>query len=89
MVIGGHSPLLVVFCLDAWCVKKVIQLPEDVSGVRQIEFIPQLFDAGANKVSKRTYFIVKYCTRFYMVRWFLPPGFHVYFMRLHKKGGKE
>jgi hypothetical protein len=41
-----------VFCLDALCVKKVIQLPEDVSGVRHIEFIPQLFDAGANKVSK-------------------------------------
>jgi len=52
-VIGGPSPLLVVFCLDAWCVKKVIQLPKDVSGVRHIEFIPQLFDAGANKVSKR------------------------------------
>jgi hypothetical protein len=51
MVIGGHSPLLVLFCLDAWCVKKVIQLPENVSGVQHIEFIPQLFDAGANKVS--------------------------------------
>jgi hypothetical protein len=52
MVIGGHSPVLVVFCLDTWYVKKVIQLPEDVSGVRHIEFMPQLFDAGANKVSK-------------------------------------
>jgi hypothetical protein len=52
MVIGGHSTVLVVFCLDAWSVKKVIKLPEDVSGVRHIEFVPQLFDAGANKVSK-------------------------------------
>ncbi|XP_023714197.1 TBC1 domain family member 31 isoform X2 [Cryptotermes secundus] len=50
MVIGGHSPVLVVFCLDAWSVKKVIKLPEDVSGVRHIEFVPQLFDAGANKI---------------------------------------
>jgi hypothetical protein len=52
MVIGGHSPVLVVFCLDAWSVKKIIKLPDDVSGVRHIEFVPQLFDAGANKVSK-------------------------------------
>jgi hypothetical protein len=51
MVIGGHCPVLVVLCLDVWCVKKVIELPEDVSDVRHIEFLPQLFDAGANKVS--------------------------------------
>lgn len=64
-MIGGHSPLLVVFCLDAWCVKKVIQLPEDVSGVRHIEFIPQLFDAGANKVSKHVnfFFVVEHDTQ--------------------------
>jgi hypothetical protein len=52
MVIGGHYPVLVVFCLDVWRVKKLIELPEDVSGVRHIEFLPQLFDAGANKVSE-------------------------------------
>lgn len=80
MVIGGHSPLLVVFCLDAWCVKKVIRLPEDVSGVRHIEFIPQLFDAGANKVSKHEnlFYSETLYTRFYVVRWFLPSGFDVY-----------
>jgi len=48
-----------VFCLDDWCVKKVIKLPEYVSGVQHIEFIPQLFDAGANKVSNvKTYRIL-------------------------------
>jgi hypothetical protein len=84
MVIGGHSPLLVVFCLDAWRVKKVIQLPEDVSGVQHIEFIPQLFDAGANKVSKQgnLLFIATWYTRFHLIRWFLSMGFHVYF-KLH------
>jgi hypothetical protein len=51
MVIGGCSPVLVVFCLDTWCVKKVIKLPEDVSGVQHMEFVPQMFDAGANRVS--------------------------------------
>ncbi|KAJ4448502.1 hypothetical protein ANN_10518 [Periplaneta americana] len=50
MVIGGHSPVLVVFSLDGWTVEKVIKLPENVSGVRHIEFLPQLFDGGANKV---------------------------------------
>ncbi|XP_021932059.1 TBC1 domain family member 31 isoform X2 [Zootermopsis nevadensis] len=50
MVIGGHCPVLVVFCLDVWSVKKVIELPEGVSGIRHVEFLPQLFDAGANKV---------------------------------------
>lgn len=61
MVIGGHSPLLVVFCLDSWRVKKIIRLPEYVSGVQHIEFLPQLFDGGANKVSeyeRRTYFVI-------------------------------
>lgn len=84
-MIGGHSPLLVVFCLDAWCVKKVIQLPEDVSGVRHIEFIPQLFDAGANKVSKyeNLFFtwLDVFCPWDFM--------FRLNFMHLHKIGGKE
>jgi hypothetical protein len=52
MVIGGHSPVLAVFCLDTWIVKRVMKLPKDVSGVQHIEFVPQPFDAGANKVSK-------------------------------------
>lgn len=52
MVIGGHCPVLVVFCLDVWSVKKVIELPEGVSGIWHVEFLPQMFDAGANKVSE-------------------------------------
>jgi hypothetical protein len=52
MVIGGHFPVLIVFDLDAWTVNKVIKLSEDVSGVRHIEFVPQPFDGGGNKVSK-------------------------------------
>lgn len=50
MVIGGHTLSLVVFCLDTWTVKKVIEFPENIPGVKQIEFVPQIFDGGANKI---------------------------------------
>nr|CAD7441920.1 unnamed protein product [Timema bartmani] len=50
MVIGGHTSSLVVFALDTWTVKKLIQLPEGMGGVRHIQFLPQMFDGGANKV---------------------------------------
>lgn len=50
MVIGGHTPSLVVFCLDTWVVKKIIEFPESIPGVKQIEFVPQIFDGGANKI---------------------------------------
>ncbi|CAG2061691.1 unnamed protein product [Timema podura] len=49
MVIGGHTSSLVVFALDTWTVKKLIQLPEGMGGVRHIQFLPQMFDGGANK----------------------------------------
>nr|CAD7196969.1 unnamed protein product [Timema douglasi] len=51
MVIGGHTSSLVVFALDTWTVKKLIQLPEGMGGVRHIQFLPQMFDGGANKVA--------------------------------------
>ncbi|PSN49391.1 TBC1 domain family member 31 [Blattella germanica] len=63
MVIGGHTSLLVVFSLDAWNVKKVIELPEDVAGVRHIEFLPQLFDGGANKILG---ILSSHCTLYFM-----------------------
>nr|CAD7432689.1 unnamed protein product [Timema monikensis] len=50
MVIGGHTSSLVVFALDTWTVKKLIQLPEGMGGVRHIQFLPQMFDGGANKM---------------------------------------
>ena len=51
MIIGGHTPLMVILSLDTWCVKKVIELPDHVAGLKHIEFLPQLFDGGANKVN--------------------------------------
>ncbi|XP_068083358.1 TBC1 domain family member 31 isoform X2 [Anabrus simplex] len=50
MVIGGHSPSLVIFSLDDWTVKRVVDLPEEISGATHVEFVPQLFDGGANRI---------------------------------------
>ncbi|KAK7790940.1 hypothetical protein R5R35_005871 [Gryllus longicercus] len=49
MVLGGHTPSIIIFDLDNWKVKKVIEMPVGISGVRHLEFIPGLFDGGANK----------------------------------------
>lgn len=50
MVIGGHTPNLVIFSLDTWVIKKVVEFPENISGIKQLEFVPQVFDGGANKI---------------------------------------
>lgn len=50
MVMGGLSASLAVFLLDNWSLQKVIAMPDDYKGVSQLEFVPQLFDGGANKV---------------------------------------
>ncbi|XP_063225210.1 TBC1 domain family member 31 [Bacillus rossius redtenbacheri] len=50
MVVGGHSPHLVVFSLDTWSLRNCVPLPGQVGGVKHIEFLPQELDAGANKI---------------------------------------
>ncbi|KAK6624738.1 hypothetical protein RUM44_011598 [Polyplax serrata] len=50
MVVAGHTPNLVVFCLDSWTVKKVVEFPENIPGIKQLQFVPKVFDGGANKI---------------------------------------
>lgn len=51
MAVGGNSSTIVVFSLDNWSVHKVVKLHDKITGVRHLEFLPQLFDGGANKVN--------------------------------------
>ncbi|XP_049830677.1 TBC1 domain family member 31 isoform X2 [Schistocerca gregaria] len=50
MVIGCQSQTMTVISLDSWAITKVIQLPKTIPGVRHIEFLPQQFDGGCNKI---------------------------------------
>ena len=50
MAVAGQSVSISVFSVDAWNLLKIITLPDTCSGVKHIEFIPQPFDGGANKV---------------------------------------
>lgn len=43
-------PYLVVFSIDTWTIDRIIHLPTEINGVRQILFIPQLFDGGSNRI---------------------------------------
>lgn len=51
MVVGGHSVTLAVFLIDNWTLQKLIALPDHYKGIKYLEFVPQLFDGGANKAS--------------------------------------
>ncbi|KAM6909708.1 TBC1 domain family member 31 [Xenentodon cancila] len=46
---GGRSNLLHLWCLDRQQLVKVIQMPSQVRTVRQLEFLPDSFDRGANQ----------------------------------------
>lgn len=50
MVVAGHSSNMVIFCLDTWSVKKIVEFPDCISGIKQLDFVPQVFDGGANKI---------------------------------------
>ncbi|KAK3924954.1 TBC1 domain family member 31 [Frankliniella fusca] len=50
MVLGGVSKHLVVFTVDDWDAQVVVKLPDYVSGVAHLEFLPQAFDSGANQI---------------------------------------
>lgn len=50
MVFGGHAPILTVFALDLWQISKTFSLAENLRSIKRLEFVPQLFDGGANKI---------------------------------------
>lgn len=50
MVLGGASRQLVIFTVDDWDGQRVVQLPDFVSKVEHVEFLPQTFDSGANQI---------------------------------------
>lgn len=55
---GGRSNLLHLWCLDSKQLVRVIQMPTQVRTVRQLEFLPDSFDGGANQVRSPTDFSV-------------------------------
>ncbi|XP_034245969.1 TBC1 domain family member 31 isoform X2 [Thrips palmi] len=50
MVLGGASRQLVIFTVEDWDCQRVILLPDYVSKVEHLEFLPQAFDSGANQI---------------------------------------
>ena len=50
MVAGGRSRHLHVWALDTKQMLRILQLPNKVASVKQLEFLPDSFDGGANQV---------------------------------------
>nr|XP_002130963.1 TBC1 domain family member 31 [Ciona intestinalis] len=50
LVCGGKSNLLHVYSLTSHQLSQVIKMPNEVQSVKQLEFLADKFDAGANKV---------------------------------------
>uniref|UniRef100_A0A3P8VUA3 TBC1 domain family member 31 n=1 Tax=Cynoglossus semilaevis TaxID=244447 RepID=A0A3P8VUA3_CYNSE len=50
LVAGGRSNLLHLWCLESQQLGRVIQMPTQVRTVRQLEFLPDSFDEGANQI---------------------------------------
>ncbi|XP_055019280.1 TBC1 domain family member 31 isoform X2 [Boleophthalmus pectinirostris] len=49
LVSAGRSNLLHLWCLENKQLIKVIQMPSQVRTIRQLEFLPDTFDSGANQ----------------------------------------
>uniref|UniRef100_H0WVA6 TBC1 domain family member 31 n=1 Tax=Otolemur garnettii TaxID=30611 RepID=H0WVA6_OTOGA len=47
---GGKSNHLHLWCLEATQLLRIIQMPTKVRAIRQLEFLPDSFDAGSNQV---------------------------------------
>ncbi|XP_053415623.1 TBC1 domain family member 31 isoform X2 [Nycticebus coucang] len=47
---GGKSNHLHLWCLEATRLLRIIQMPTKVRAIRQLEFLPDSFDAGSNQV---------------------------------------
>ncbi|NWW32447.1 TBC31 protein, partial [Panurus biarmicus] len=50
LVAGGKSNHLHLWCLEFKRLIRIIQMPEKVRAVRHLEFLPDSFDGGSNKV---------------------------------------
>ena len=50
LVGGGRSRFIHVWALDTHKLQQVIELPSKVTSVKQLEFLPDGFDGGANQV---------------------------------------
>lgn len=50
MIFSGYFPYLTLFALDTWTEMSTIDLPTCIQAVKRIDFIPQLFDGGSNKI---------------------------------------
>lgn len=50
MAVSGYVPIIALFQLDSWKLLKIVNLPSYIHSVKQIEFIPQNFDGGSNKL---------------------------------------
>ncbi|KAK5648993.1 hypothetical protein RI129_003885 [Pyrocoelia pectoralis] len=50
MVLADHQPQLTVFMMDTWAIRDTLALPDYITSIRKITFLPQVFDGGANKI---------------------------------------
>ena len=51
LVAGGKSNFLHMWNLETKSILRVIELPSKVTLVKQLEFLPESFDAGSNQAS--------------------------------------
>ncbi|CAG9863971.1 unnamed protein product [Phyllotreta striolata] len=50
MVVSGHVSTIGIFHLDTYKVLKIINLSDYLKSIKQVEFVPQPFDGGCNKI---------------------------------------
>lgn len=50
VLIGGRSPFVTAFLLDTWNLYQIFYLPNYIKSVRQMDFIPRLFDDGTSNL---------------------------------------
>lgn len=68
---GGRSRFLYAWSVESHGLQRIIELPSKIKAVKQLEFLPDSFDGGANqvpcnssnvtlfKLAYRQYFILK------------------------------
>lgn len=51
MAMAGLTPILILFSMDTWKAIRTLELTKyHITAVQQLEFIPQVFDGGSNKI---------------------------------------
>ena len=63
LVGGGKSRMLHMWNLETKKLIKILQLPAKVTMVKQLEFLPESFDGGANQVGSNKFFSRKCLSR--------------------------